>query len=89
MILDDHDAGADREDLRVARVGVEVFATPTHGEHDLTDPTGTYGPRHAPDFPHDLVRDGPPPLRSKTPVRTGRDRCCYAAPGPNPARIIR
>ncbi len=89
MILDDHDTGADRENLRVARVGVEVFTAPTHGEHDLTDPTGTYGSRHAPDFSHDLVRDGPPPLRCKTPVRTGRDIGCYAVLGRNPAQIIR
>jgi len=58
MILDDHDTRADRKDLRVARVGVEVFCPSTHGEHDLTDPTRTYRPGHAPDFPHDLVRDG-------------------------------
>jgi hypothetical protein len=89
MILDDHDARADREDLRVTWVGVEVFASSTHGEHDLTDPTGTDRPRHAPDFSHDLVRDGPPPLRSKTPVRTGRGIGCYAVVGRNPARIIR
>jgi hypothetical protein len=89
MILDDHHAATDREDLRVARVRVKVFCTSTHGEHDLADPTGTYRPGHAPDFPHDLVRDGLPPLRSKTPVRTGRDIGCYAAVGRNPARIIR
>jgi hypothetical protein len=89
MIFDDHDAAADREDLRVARVGVEVFGTSTHGEHDLTDPAGTYRPGHAPDFPHDLVRDGLRLSASKTPVRTGRDTACYAALGPKPARIIR
>src|ERR1700736_5705757 len=89
IVLDDHHSGSDRDALRIARVRVEVFCTSTHGEHALPDPTGTDRPRHAPDFPHDLVRDGPPPLRSKTPVRTGRDTGCYAALRPNPARIIR
>src|SRR6202011_5185704 len=79
IVLDDHHSGSDRDALRIARVRVEVFCTSTHGEHALPDPTGTDRPRHAPDFPHDLVRDGPPPLRSKTPVRTGRDTGCYAA----------
>jgi hypothetical protein len=88
MILDDHDAATDRKDLRVAGVGVEVFSTSTHGEHDLTDPTRTYRPGHAPDFPHDLVRDGLR-LRSKTPVRTERDTACYAAVARKPARISR